>query len=315
MDTWREVRSFSEARLAECIREDQIDILVDLAMHTEGHLLEVFARKPAPVQVSWLAYPGSTGMEAIDYRFTDASMDPVTGNDDRLGGQPVRLPDCWCCYAPLHPFPPVSPLPAAQSGTVTFGSLNQFGKLHEGILGYWARLLAMVPASRLLMLCPQGSARERTLAVFAKHGMASERLEFVALSPWEHYVRLFERIDLALDSFPCNGMTTTCHTLWAGVPVVTLAGRRAVSRAGRSLLQTVGLPELVASSEEQYISIAAQLAQDLPRLRGLRASLRSRMLASPLMDAPRFARNIEAAYRTMWRRWCATHTSSPCPAP
>jgi predicted O-linked N-acetylglucosamine transferase (SPINDLY family) len=195
---------------------------------------------------------------------------------------------------------------------VTFGSLNQFGKLHEGVFHCWAELLASVPASRLLMICPRGPARERTLAVFARHGIASERIEFVAHGSWDDYCRLFARIDLALDSFPCNGMTTTCHTLWMGVPVVTLAGHRAVSRAGSSLLRTVGLSDWIAQTESEYIRIAADWARDLPRLAEVRATLRPRMQASPLMDAPRFARHMEAAYRTMWKHWCA---ENPSPSP
>ncbi len=215
------------------------------------------------------------------------------------------LPEGWCCYAPIEEFPLVGPLPAAQNGTVTFGSLNQFSKLHEGLLRCWATILGAVPESRLRMICPEGSARERTRAVFESHGIAGERLELVAPSPWPEYVRHFERIDLALDSFPCNGMTTTCHALWMGVPVVTLAGANAIARAGDSLLHAIGLPEWVAQSDEEYVSFATERAADLPRLAELRAALRPRMQASPLMDAPRFARHIETAYRTLWQRWCA----------
>jgi len=274
-------------------------------MHTAGNLLPVFARKPAPLQVSWLAYPGSTGMETIDYWLTDAHIDPSGQEDAGPGGRAVRLADSWCCYAPIAKFPSVSPLPAAQTGIVTFGSFNQFGKLNERLLRCWARLLAAVPASRLVMLCPGGPARDRTHALFAANGVARERVELVGPCPWPEYTRRFERIDMALDAFPCNGMTTTCHTLWMGVPVVTRVGTTPVSRAGSSLLHTVGLPEWVAWSEEEYIRIAAAWASDLPRLAELRATLRPRVQASPLMDAPRFARNMEAAYRTMWQRWCA----------
>jgi len=305
VDVWRNTYVFSDAQLAECIRNDKIDILVDLAMHTAGHLLQVFARKPAPVQVSWLAYPGSTGMETIDYRLTDAHIDPAGPEDDDLGGQPVRLPDSWCCYAPIGTPPSVGPLPAGQNGTVTFGSLNQFAKIHEGLLHCWARLLGAVSGSRLLMLCPEGQARERTHAFFAAHGVARERVELVGTCLWPEYIRHFARIDIALDSFPCNGMTTTCHALWMGVPVVTRTGTTSVSRAASSLLHTVGLPEWIAQSEEDYIRIATEWAHDLPRLAELRATLRPRMQASPLMDAPRFARNIETIYRTIWQRWCA----------
>ena len=304
-DVWREVRAFSDARLAGCVRDDGIDIVVDLAMHTAGNRLPVFARKPAPVQVSWLAYPGSTGVEAIDYRLTDAHIDPPGQGDTGPGEQAFRLPDSWCCYAPIENFPSVSPPPATDKGWVTFGSLHQFGKIHESLLHCWAKLLKAVPDSRLLMICPEGLAREQAHAVFAAHGITRERVEFVAHCFWPDYVRLFEKIDVALDPFPCNGMTTTCHALWMGVPVVALAGTRAISRAGDSLLRTVGLPEWVAQNEEDYIRIATRWADDLPRLAALRGTLRSRMQNSPLMDAPRFARNVEAAYRATWQRWCA----------
>jgi predicted O-linked N-acetylglucosamine transferase (SPINDLY family) len=188
---------------------------------------------------------------------------------------------------------------------VTFGSLNRFSKIHEGLLHTWARLLDAVPASRLLIVCPEGQTREQAHTLFAAHGIARERVELVEPRPWPEYVRLFERIDMALDPFPCNGMTTTCHALWMGAPVVTLAGTTAISRAGSSLLHAIGLPEWIAHNEEDYIRIAAEWAADWPRLAQLRRTLRTRMQSSPLMDAPRFARNMEGAFRTMWQRWCA----------
>jgi len=304
-DVWRDVGALSDQQLAECVRNDGVDILVDLSMHTTGNRLQAFARKPAPVQVSWLAYPGTTGVETMDFRMTDARIDPARSPDDVAGGEPVRLPDAWCCYAPIGEFPLVAPSPAAQNGFVTFGSLNQFSKIHESLLADWAQLLERLPASRLLMICPEGESRERTRAVFAAHGVVGGRVELIARQSWADYVRLFERIDLALDTFPCNGMTTTCHTLWMGVPVITRAGTTAVSRAGRSLLETIGFPEWVADSDEEYIHIAAEWAQDHLRLAETRRVLRSRMEASPLMDAPRFARHVEDAYRTIWKRWCA----------
>jgi len=162
-----------------------------------------------------------------------------------------------------------------------------------------------------LIVCLEGQPMERTRALFAAHGIAQERVELVARCPWADYIRLFERIDIALDAYPCNGMTTTCHSLWMGVPVVTRTGTIAASRAGDSLLHTIGLPEWVAHSEDEYLRIAAEWATDLPRLAHLRAALRTQMQNSPLMDAPRFARHIESAYRTMWQRWCARDPSSP----
>jgi len=310
-DVWHDVSGIADDRLAECIREDRIDILVDLAMHTSGNRLPVFARQPAPVQVSWLAYPGSTGLETMDYRLTDAYIDPPDENADGSGERPVRLPDAWCCYEPVEECPPVGPLPAERQGSVTFGSLNQFCKIHEGLLRCWVRLLQAVPGARLLLVCAESRARQRARALFTAYGIAEDRVHLVVRQPWPDFIRLFHEIDIALDSFPCNGMTTTCHALWMGVPVVTLAGTTAVARAGCSLLHTAGLSDWVARNEEEYLAIATQWANDLPRLAELRATLRPRLRASPLMDAPRFARHVEAAYRTMWQRWCTNHPSPP----
>jgi len=304
---WRSAAGISDAGLAQMIREDEVDILVDLAMHTAGNRLPVFARQPAPVQVAWLAYPGSTGLPGMGYRLTDARMEPPGSRGCGTASsseEPVRLPDCWCCYQQVDVSPEVNDLPAVSAKGVTFGSLNNFAKVNEGVLELWARVFDAVKGSRLVMLCPEGTARERVRAFFRARGIAPERVEFVGLLPRWEYLRLYQRIDIGLDPFPCNGMTTTCDALWMGVPVLTLPGAALVSRAGLSLLSSVGLGELAASSEEHYVRLAAELAGNLPRLADLRATLRARMLASPLMDAPRFARDVEAAYREMWRRWC-----------
>jgi len=303
---WRDTVGIPDARLAETIRADGVDILVDLALHTAGNRLPMFARQPAPVQVTWLGYPGSAGLPSIGYRLTDAHMDPPGSRDRGTAWsveEPIRLPDCWCCYDPISEFPEINELPALSSKGVTFGSLNNFAKAHEGALAVWARALKAVKGSRLLMLCPEGRARERLRAFFGARGIGAERVELVSFLPRWEYLKLYQRIDIGLDPFPCNGMTTTCDALWMGSPVLTLPGETPVSRAGLSLLSSVGLGELVASSEEDYVRIAADLAGDLPRLAGLRATLRSRMQASPLMDAPQFARNVEAAYRSIWERW------------
>jgi protein O-GlcNAc transferase len=292
--------------LAEIIREDRVDILVDLAMHTAGNRLPVFARQPAPVQVAWLGYPGSTGLPCIGYRLTDACMEPPGEEPAWSAEEPVRLPDCWCCYHPADDSPEINPLPALSAEGVTFGSLNNFAKVNEGVLALWARVLEAVKGSRLVMFCPEGRTRERVWAFFAARGIATERVELVSFLPRWEYLSLYHRIDLGLDPFPCNGMTSTCDALWMGAPVVSLAGERPVSRAGLSLLSSIGLREFAASSEEDYVRIAFEAAGDLPRLADLRATLRPRMLASPLMDAPRFARNVEAAYRFMWKRWRPT---------
>jgi len=300
---WRDTVGLSDDQLAEMIREDGVDILVDLAMHTAGNRLLTFARQPAPVQVTWLGYPGSTGLPSIGYRLTDAQMDPPGEKQAWSAEEPVRLPDCWCCYDPVDDSPGINALPALSAKGVTFGSLNNFGKVHEGVLALWARVMGAVKGSRLLVFCPEGRARERVLAFFGARGIGAERVELAGLLPRWEYLSLYQRIDLGLDPFPCNGMTTTCDALWMGVPVLTWPGEMPASRAGLSLLSCIGLGELAASSEEDYVRSAVELAGNLPRLADMRATLRSRMQASPLMDAPRFARNVEAAFRSMWERW------------
>jgi protein O-GlcNAc transferase len=306
---WRNTVGVSDTRLAEIIREDAVDILVDLAMHTAGNRLPVFARRPAPVQVAWLAYPGSTGLHSIGYRLTDACMEPPGEKPPWSVEEPVRLADCWCCYDPIGESPEINALPALSAGGVTFGSLNNFAKVHEGVLALWARVLEAVKGSRLLMFCPEGRTRERVRAFFGLRGIATERLELAAFLPRREYLKLYQRIDIGLDPFPCNGMTTTCDALWMGAPVLTLQGRMPVSRAGLSLLSSVGLGNLAADSEDDYVRMAVELAGNLPRLADLRATLRARMQASPLMDAPRFARNVEAAYQSMWERWLRGQSS------
>ena len=301
---WRSTVGVSDARVAEIIREDGIDILVDLAMHTAGNRLPVLARQPAPVQVSWLAYPGKTGLRGIGYRLTDAHIDPPVDEPACLSEEPMRLPHSWCSYKRPAQSPEIGALPALSSGGVTFGSLNNFAKVNQRVLACWARMLEAVKGSRLLMLCPEGRARERVREFFGARGIARERIELVSIMPYREYMSLYLRIDIGLDPFPCNGMTTTCDALWMGVPVVTLPGRMSVSRAGLSLLSNVGLGELAASSEEDYVRMVVDLAGNLRRLANVRAALRPRMLASPLMDVPRFARNVEAAYRSIWRTWC-----------
>jgi predicted O-linked N-acetylglucosamine transferase (SPINDLY family) len=238
-------------------------------------------------------------------------MEPPGETPAWLAEEPVRLPDCWCCHAPEGDSPEVNALPALSAQGVTFGSLNNFAKANDGVLALWARVLEAVRGSRLLMLCPEGQARERVRAFFGARGITEDRVELFGFTARWQYLSLYLRIDIALDPFPYNGMTTTCDALWMGVPVVTLPGAMPASRAGFSIVSTVGLEELAAQSEEDYLRLAVDLAGNLPRLVDLRATLRARMQASPLMDAPRFARNVEAAYRLMWKRWVEKQSSTP----
>jgi predicted O-linked N-acetylglucosamine transferase (SPINDLY family) len=305
-DVWRSTRGLSDEQLAELIRSDRIDILVDLTMHMADNRLLVFARKPAPVQVCWVAYPGTTGLSAIDYRLTDPYLDPPGLFDACYAEESVRLADTFWCYDPLTEPVPINPLPALQNGYVTLGCLNNFCKINDGVLALWAQVLQAVPQARLLLLAPRGQARDGVLARLQQAGIAAERVEFADKRPRRQYLQLYHRVDVALDPFPYNGHTTSLDGFWMGVPTVTLVSQTVVGRAGWSQLCNLGLQELAAQTPEQYVALVAQLAGDLPRLQELRATLRQRMQRSPLMDGPRFARQVEQAYRQMWRRWCST---------
>jgi len=297
---WRPIHGLTDDRVAELIKHDQIDVLVDLTLHMADHRLAVFAQKPAPVQVTWLGYPGTTGVGAIDYRLTDRFLDP-TDADEFYTEKSLSLPDTFWCYDPLTPEPAVSPLPVSQSGVITFGCLNNFCKVRGETIDLWAQVLRSLPNSRLLLLGPPGATRAR---VKSQLGLANDRVEFVTYQPRADYLKLYRRIDVCLDTFPYNGHTTTLDALWMGVPVVSLRGSTPVSRAGFSMMSNLGLSDLVADTPAKFVQIAVELTQNTTRLAELRRTLRERMQRSPLMDAPRFARNIEHAYRTAWQNWC-----------
>ncbi|MFI5455208.1 MAG: tetratricopeptide repeat protein [Isosphaerales bacterium] len=303
--TWRNTVGMSDLQLAAQIRGDRIDILVDLKVHTAENRLMVFAHKPAPVQVTWMGYPGTTGLSTIDYRLTDPYLDPPGLNDQYYTEETVRLPETFWCYEPGSREPAVNPLPASRTGQVTFGSMNSFCKANDSVLELWARVLRTVAGSRLMVLIDSGSHRQRTLEVLERNGVDRVRVEFEPRRARPLYMELYHRIDIALDMVPYNGVTTSLDALLMGVPVVCLAGRTAVSRGGLTIMSNIGLPELVARSPDEYVAIAARLAGDLPRLALLRSTLRERLESSPMMDTQRFARQIELAYRAMWRRWCA----------
>ena len=320
-DTWRDAVSVSEERLAELVREDRIDILVDLASHTRENRLLTFARKPAPVQVSWLGWPGTTGLETIDYRLSDPYLDPpltssACDEPSRVGQgrgesesmyveRTARLPDCFWCYDPTicEPVVDVNELPALRNRSVTFGSISIFLKINPPLVDLWAGIMAAVAGSRLLVRAPRGQARQRLLDRFAQQRIEPARIVFVERMPREQYWRLFHEIDITLDTLPYNGHTSALDSLWMGVPVVTQIGRLAVGRAGFSFLSNLGLRDLAGQSAEDYVRIATDLAHDLPRLAELRAGLRQRLRASPILDTTRFARNLESLYRKMWIEW------------
>lgn len=303
-DTWRSIVGMSDENVARLIRQDGIDILVELSLHTSRHRLLVLAQKPAPVQVTYLGYCSTSGMDTIDYRISDIFMDPPGQRDAHYSEETIRLPQTYWCYEPGLQTPPVSPLPALDCGHITFGCLNNFAKVSVPVLQTWCRLMQQVPQSRLVLSAKEGSHRKTVSEIMTRGTVDPARVIFTGRMPMLDYFRRYETIDIAVDPFPFAGGTTTCDALWMGVPMVTLAGRTAVGRAGVSLLTNVGLPELIARSESEYIRLAADLAGDLPRLAAIRAGLREKMTGSSVMDGPSFARNMEEAYRKMWRRWC-----------
>ena len=263
-DHWRSLVGLSDGQAAQRIRRDDIDILVDLAGHTGGNRLLAFACKPAPIQMSYLGYLGTTGLSAIDYYITDAHADPPGLSEAHYQEPLIRLPECGFCYAP-GPAPEVNPEPPSrQSGQVTFGCLNNPAKVSDEVLALWSRVLAAVPGSCLLLRAEAGrSAERRTRDLLTARGIAPERLDFAGQTATRFaYLELYHAVDIALDPFPYNGVTTTCDALWMGVPVISLAGRMSVSRQGVRFLRTVGLDELLAETPEDYVRIATELAGD-----------------------------------------------------
>ncbi len=303
-DVWWDVSELPDARIAARIRRDKIDILVDLTMHMADNCLTLFARKPAPIQVAWFAYPGTTGLSAIDYRFTDPYLDPPGMYDADYSEKSYRLRDTFWCIDSLQPDPDVGPLPALANGYVTFGNLNNFLKISNESVLAWSRVMQRVPGSKFLLLAPEGSGRERVRSVARDVGINPDRFEFVGRQTRGKYLATYNRIDIGLDSFPYNGHTTSIDSYWMGVPVVTRVGKTLVGRAGFSQLSNLRMTELAGADVDQFVEIAANLAGDLPRLSQLRADLRERTVRSPLMDTKRFAESMELAYRDIWRKWC-----------
>ena len=301
-DSWREVHQLGDDALIQQIQADRIDVLVDLSGHTEFNRLAVIARRAAPVQVSYLGYPNSTGLATMDYRITDVETDPQPLADGLHSERLLRLPDVQWCFRPFGAIAEPGPLPAREAGFVTFGSFNSLTKASDTLLGCWKEILAASPTSRLRLTRVRSALRAAgIIADFEKAGIARERIECAPYRSEVPHGLQYPGVDIALDHYPYNGVTTTCETLYAGVPVVSMYGRHCASRSGLSILRSVGLGELVASTPEQYVRIALDLAADLPRLEQLRAGLRDRLERSPLRDERRFAANFEELLRTAWR--------------
>ena len=305
-DPWRDIAAMDDQRCAQAIQADRIDILVDLSLHTADNRLLVFARRPAPVQVTFMGYPGTSGLAEMDWRITDPYLDRIGETDGDYSERSYRLPGSFWCYDPqateLPANEPTMP-PRMKNGYVTFGCLNHFSKVNDVVLALWGRVLQAVGGSRLVMLAPKGCARLRVLESLAAWGVDKGRIYFVDRQARPAYFQQYGAIDIGLDTIPYNGHTTSLDALWMGVPVISRVGRTVVGRAGWSQLSNLGLGELAAGSDEEFVRLAIELAADVPRLAELRRTLRQRMLSSPLCDAKFFTQSVEAAYRAMWRDW------------
>nr|MCS5623220.1 hypothetical protein [Candidatus Neomarinimicrobiota bacterium] len=288
------------------IKKDNIDILVDLSGHTEKNRLTMFTYRPAPIQVTWLGYPNTTGLSSIDYRFTDDISDPI-GKADKLHSEKlVRLPKGFLCYQGNKSVPINKDPPCLKQGCVTFGSFNNLNKMTPKTIKTWVRILQAVPNSRLLLKSTQlldPAIKSKYLEVFNQEGISKDRIDLYSWLPEANsHLRLYDHVDIGLDSFPYNGTTTTCEALWMGVPVITMLGDRHVSRVSASILTHIGLKEFIATDIDEYINKAVEYANNTDFLRLIRADLRHNMQNSDLCNAGAFTSNVEQAYQNMYSK-------------
>ena len=308
---WHNIAPMSDEQVAEQIRGDGIDILIDLAGHSGQNRLMVFARKPAPVQVTWLGYLNTTGLNAMDYRITDAFANPPGETDQYHSETLVRMPDSqWCYKPPEDYYPPVTKLAALDTNKVTLGSLHNLAKITPEVITVWAKILNASPNTQLIMVAGGLDQRKKEIiARFTDQNVDPARLTLLKAQSFSNYLALHQKIDINLDSFPYTGGTTTCHSLWMGVPIITLSGDTVFSRGGASLLKVLKLDELIATTTDEYVDIVVRLSNNLHSLSALRTGLRTRMAESALTDAPRFTKHLEDAYSRMWQNWCSQHSN------
>ncbi len=304
---WRQCCGLSDTEVSQMIINDQVDILIDLAGHTANNRLTMFAGQPAPVQASYLGYPNTTGLRSIQYLITDHHCDPAPEMDAYYSEELCRMPNAFFCYQPPENCPTVSPAAVLKNGYVTFASYNNLAKIGEEVVKLWCDVLKAVPGSRLLFQClslNDPPTRTRYERLFVTHGIDTDRIDFAAAKDFDTYLSGHADVDIVLDTFPWNGHTVSCHALWMGVPVITLAGNRHASRMGVSILTNLDLNHCIANSEPEFITAAASLGQDTQQLARLRQELRLRMQASKLCNGNEFTQNLEQRYRSMWRKWC-----------
>jgi predicted O-linked N-acetylglucosamine transferase (SPINDLY family) len=306
-DAWVEIGGLDDDAAAARIRDDAIDILVDLDGHSPTGRPLLFARKPAPVQVEWLDYFDTSGLETIDFILTDPYTTPVD-SPQRFSETPWRLPHTRFCYTPPDYAPPVAEPPCLAGRPFTFGSFNRQDKLNPALLGTWAEILGAVPGARLLLKnrgLDVAAVRASVLETFGKAGIGPDRLVLRGASPHAGMLAEYGEVDVALDTFPYNGGLTSCECLWMGVPIVALEAERMIGRQSAAMLRLLGLDDWVAGSPADYVRLAVEKSRLPAALAPLRGALRDRMAASPLCDAGRFARDLEGAFRTLWRNHCA----------
>ena len=305
-DEWYETGGLSHEALAEKIRGDCIDVLVDLTLHLSGSRLLAFARRPAPVQLSHMGYPATSGTRCIGYRITDHHLDPVGQTEAFNSEKLVRLPHSFWCFVPDENPPACAPPPVTRAGHITFGSLNNPAKVTRQTAELWSRVLHAVPDSKLMLLVYDFSGENEYFnALFGEFGIERSRLIHVRQAPRMQYLELYNQIDIVLDTMPYNGHNTSVDALFMGAALVTLPGMTSVSRAGLNFLTNIGIAEYAARSPSEFVTMASMLARDVDRLIALRRELRDRLLASPLFDGRIHAQSLEAAYRAVWREWCA----------
>ncbi len=304
-DRFSPIDRLNDEQLVRTIRDDRIDILVDLAGHTPGNRLCAMAQRPAPVQVTYCGYPDTTGMDQIDYRLVDALSAPAS-LQPFYSEELVTLPETFLCYRPSDLAPAVTDLPLRRRGHITFGVFNDTLKVNQGMIILWSDILRANRTSVLVIKSRAGDDPgmcESIGRAFAERGIDGGRIDIQGQKPMEDYYRLLADVDIALDTFPYNGTATTCDALWMGVPVISLKGTHHVSRVGLSLLSQVGLGFFAADDGAQYVAKATALAQQTQSLARIRSTLRQRMQGSPLCQPQRFARQVEAAYLRMWKGW------------
>ena len=307
-DHWRNIHRMSDDQVFQCIQNDQIDILVDLAGHSGNNRMKVFTGKPAPVQVTYLGYPNTTGLSTMDYRITDGIADPPGLTDPYYTEELIRLPAGFLCYHPSMGTPDVSDLPCLENGYITFGSFNNRAKINTQTISLWSELLSRIPGSRLILkssISSDQESRRELLSRFVENGIDESRIEILSYLPFSEHLKQYHRVDIALDTFPYNGTTTTCEALWMGVPVITQAGNIHASRVGASILGQLGLSDWIITSADDYLTRALSLANDIETLQTLRKSLRQKLQESSLMDKDGFVATMDSVYRHIWKNWCA----------